>query len=72
MVMRMIVFSIDMAGITTTKYLLSRSSWEKLGKPSVNSQFYRKIKGVSVCFNIIEQGWTKDSVYLILKKKKNQ
>jgi hypothetical protein len=61
-----------MSGTRTTKYLLSRNSWEKLGKPSVNSQFYRNIRGVNVCFNIIEQGWTKSSVYLILKKKKNQ
>ena len=54
------------------KIHISREKWNKLGNPTAGNDWYLIKKQNKVWFSIVEQGWTKDGVYLLLKKRTKQ
>jgi hypothetical protein len=51
---------------------ITREKWNKLGNPTAGNDWYLIKKQNKVWFSIVEQGWTRDGVYLLLKKKKTR
>lgn len=49
---------------------ITREKWNKLGNPTAGNDWYLIKKQNRVWFSIVEQGWTRDGVYLLLKKKR--
>lgn len=49
---------------------ITKEKWNKLGNPTAGNDWYLIKKQNKVWFSIVEQGWTRDGVYLLLKKKR--
>lgn len=51
------------------KIELTTEKWNKYNQPTIGQSWFFLKKGKKIWFDIIEQGWTKEGVYLKLSKK---
>ena len=50
------------------KINISKEIWNKYGQPTVGNKWHLNKNGKKMFFNIIEQGWNKQGVFLKLTK----